>query len=67
MTQMNLSVKQKQDRRHREQTGGCQGRGCEGWIGRLGLADVSFFICRMDKQQSPAVQHWELSISFDKP
>ena len=42
MTQMNLSVKQKQDRRHREQTGGCQGRGCEGWIGRLGLADVSF-------------------------
>ena len=24
--------------------------GYEGWIGRLGLADVSFFIYRMDKQ-----------------
>ena len=27
MTQMNLSVKQKQTHRHREQTGGCQGKG----------------------------------------
>jgi len=37
MTQMNLSVKQKQNRGHREQTGGCQGGGdsgrdrLEGW------------------------------------
>ena len=64
---MNVSVKQKENRRRRGQTGGCPGRGCEGWIERLGLAAVSFLIYRMDKQQSPAVQHKELSISFDKP
>ena len=40
---MNLSVKQKQAHRRREQTSGCQGVG-EGWSGRLDLADVSFFI-----------------------
>jgi len=27
MTQMSPSIKQKQNRRHREQTDGCQGRG----------------------------------------
>ena len=31
MTQMNLSMKQKQTHGHREQTGGCQGGG--GWGG----------------------------------
>ena len=33
---MNMSVKQKQTHRYREQTCGCQGRGGEGW-GREGL------------------------------
>ena len=39
MTQMNLSVKQKQNHRHREQTGGCQGGG--GWGGMEWEAMVS--------------------------
>ena len=30
MTQTNLSMKQKQNHGHREQTGGCQGRGVGG-------------------------------------
>ena len=43
---MSLSTKQKQTRRHREQTCGCQGeRGVEeGWIGSLGLADANYYI-----------------------
>ena len=51
MTQMNLSTKQKQSRRHREQTCGCQA----GWwvgeelLGSLGLADA------MEKQLSPTI------------
>ena len=46
MTQMNLSVKQKQTHRHREQTWGCQGGGetGEGWTGSLGLADANYYI-----------------------
>ena len=46
MTQLNLFMKQKQTHRHREQTYGCQeGRGVgEGWSGKLGLADVSYYI-----------------------
>ena len=46
MTQMNLSVKQKQTHEHREKSCGCQGGGeeGEGWIRRLGLVDVSFYI-----------------------
>ena len=46
MTQMNLSMKQKQNHRHREQTGGCQGgMGVgEGWTGSLGLADANQYI-----------------------
>ena len=45
MTQMKLSVKQKQNQRHEEQTGGCQGGG--GWESRrgsLGLADAIYYI-----------------------
>ena len=45
MTQMNLSMKQKQKQtyRHREQTFGCQGgtEVGEGWIGSSGLADTN--------------------------
>ena len=46
MTQMNLSVKQKQTNRHREQTCGCQGGWSleEGWMGSLGLADANYYI-----------------------
>ena len=52
---MNLSRKQKQTHRHREQTRGCQpGRGVEeGWIGGLGLADASYYIQIIYKQQGP--------------
>ena len=43
---MNLSMKQKQTHRHKEQTGGCQGEVWvgEGWIGSLGLADTNYYI-----------------------
>ena len=43
---MNLSVKQKQTHRHREQTCVCQGgRGVEEEeIGSLGLADANYYI-----------------------
>ena len=46
MTQMNLSTKQKQTHRHREQIcGGQEGGGVgEGWSGSLGLADANFYI-----------------------
>ena len=44
MTQTNISTKQKQTWRHREQTRGCQGEGAvgEGRIGSLGLADANY-------------------------
>ena len=43
MTQMNISTKQKQTHRHREQTCGCQGGGGqEGSIGSLGGADENY-------------------------
>ena len=43
---MNLSIKQKQTHRHREETGGCQGGGAvgEGWSGSLGSADANYYI-----------------------
>ena len=48
---MNLSTKQKQTQRHREQICGCRGEGVgEGWIGSFGLADTSYYIYRMNKQ-----------------
>ena len=66
---MNLSMKQKQNQGHREQTGGCHGGG--GWE-RVGVGvwdqQMQTIIYRMDKQQGPAVEHRELySISCDKP
>ena len=68
MTQMNLSMKEKQKQGHREQTGGCQGGG--GWERDvLGVWDqqIQTIIYRMDKQ-GPTVQCRELySISYDKP
>ena len=66
---MNLSMKQKQTHRHREQICGCQDVG--GWErDGLGVWDqqMQTIMYRMDKQQSPTVQHRELySISCDKP
>ena len=44
MTQMNLSTKQKQTHRHREQTCGYQGVVGEGRIGSLGLVDANYYI-----------------------
>ena len=43
---MNLSMKQKQTHRHREQTCGCQGGGRveEGQSGSLGFADPNYYI-----------------------
>ena len=41
MTQMNLTMKQKQTHRHRKQTCGCQEGGM---IGSLGLADAKIYI-----------------------
>ena len=66
---MNISTKQKQTHRHREQTCGCQGGGVWEREG-LGVWDqqMQTIIYRTDKQQSPTVQHRELySISCDKP
>ena len=56
MTQTNLSTKQKQTHRHREQTYGCQGGGK---IGREGVGgwdqQMQSIIYRIDKQQGPTV------------
>ena len=42
---MNLSTKQKQIHRHREQACGCQeGGGGVGWTGSLWLVDASYYI-----------------------
>ena len=43
---MNLSTKQKQTHRSREQTCGYQGAGGvgKGWAGSLGLGDVNYYI-----------------------
>ena len=46
MTQMNLSMKQKQTQRHREQTCDCQGGGRvgEGQSGSVGLVDANYYV-----------------------
>ena len=43
---MNISMKQKQTHKYREQTCGCQRGGTvgEGWIGSSGLADANYYI-----------------------
>ena len=65
----NLSMKEKQTQRHREQICGCQGEGGYrgGWGGSLRLADANYTE-RMNKQQGPTVQHRELyPVSWDRP
>ena len=69
MTQMNLSTKQKQTYRRREQTCGCHGevqRGRDGpGIWGWWLKTITYGI---DKPPGPTVEHRELySISCDKP
>ena len=66
---MNLSMKQKQNQGHREQTGGCQGGGDWERVGvGVWVQHMQTDIYRMDKQQGPTVQQRELfSISCDKP
>ena len=65
---MNMSRKQKQTYRHREQTCGCQGRS-KLEAGRTGVwQQMGTITRRMDKQQGPMVWHKELySVSCDKP
>ena len=48
-------MKEKQTHRHREQICGCKGGDGvrDGWIGKLGLTDVSYYIERIEKQQGP--------------
>ena len=64
---MNLSMKQKQNHIHREQTGSCQG----GWeMDGLGVWDqqMQTGIYRMDTQQGPTIQpRKQYLISCDKP
>ena len=70
MTQLNLSVKQKQIQEPRERTCDCQGGGGlrELWIGSLGSAEANYIIHRVEKQQVSAVEHRDLySVSYDKP
>ena len=69
MTQMNLTTKQKQTHRHREQSVVAKGEGRWGREG-LGVWDEQMqpLVYRMDTQQGPTVEHRELySISCDKP
>ena len=64
MTQKNLSTKQKQTHRCREQTCGCPGQGVMDW--EFGINRCKLY--RMDKQQSPTLQDKELySIPCNKP
>ena len=65
---MNLSMKQKQTHRHREQTGCKGGRGLERDGVRGWGQQMCAIIHRMDKQQGPTVQNRELYSTFcDKP
>ena len=51
---MNLSTKQKQTHRHREQTCGCQRGDGEGRTKSVGLADTNYYY-KIDKQQGCTV------------
>ena len=62
---MNLSTKQKQSHRHREQTYGCQGGERMDRESGVSMCKLTF---RKDKKEGPAIQHKEIySISSDKP
>ena len=62
---MNLTMQQKQTRRQREETCGCQGGGYEWEDWGQWMQTITF---RMNKQGGPTVQHSELySVSQDRP
>ena len=62
---MNLSMKQKQTHKHREETCGCQGGEREG-LGVWGQ-QTETSIYGIDQQQEPTIQHKELyTISCDE-
>ena len=63
---MNLSMKQKQSHRRREQTCGCQEEG-DRRVGDQQMRTI-IYLYNMDKQRGPTVQHKKLySITYDKP
>ena len=65
---MNLSTKQKQTHRHREQTCSCQEGGWGGKDWEFGVSRLKTILYRMDRQQGPNTQHMELYLIFcDKP
>lgn len=64
MAHLNLSRKQRETRRQREQGRGGKGKG---WTGNLGLVYANY-LYTMDKQQGPTVWHRALyATSWDKP
>ena len=71
MTQINLSIKQKQTHRHREETYGCQG----GWGGGGGMEwEFGISICKLihaewinNKVLLYSTGNYIYSISCDKP
>ena len=69
MTQMNLSMKQKQNQGHREETSGCQGGGGgRGMDWKFGISRCKLVYIKCIKQQGPTLYHRELySTSCDKP
>ena len=66
---MNLSRKQKQNHRYREQAGGYQGKADQGRDGVGGWGQwMQAIMYGMDKNQHATVQHRELySAFYDKP
>ena len=68
MIQMNLSAKEKQTHRHREQTWGCQGGGKvgEGYVGSLGLADANYIYIGWINNKVLLYSRELYSISCDK-
>ena len=55
MTQMNLTLKQKQTQRHRDQTYGCQGVG-GGIDWQFENYQMQTIIQRVNKKQGPTIQ-----------
>ena len=66
MTQMNLSMKQKQAHGHRKQTCGCQGvGGGMGW--KFGIGRCKLSILFIEWINNKVLMYSPVSISCDKP
>ena len=62
---MNLSMKQKQTHRHRDQTCGGQGRGWQGRDGQgVGDQQMQIITYRVEKQQGPTIQYRKLGSTY---